>query len=211
MAENPPYLVSSGTLSKAFERIKSAATPERVTGDFVSTVLGFKGGTGAALPPFFKRIGFVRSDGAPSDLYNQFRNPSTSQRAAAAAFRTGYKQLFDRNEYIHKADDQALKGVIVEATGLEADSRVVQAIFGTIKAFKPFCDFDAQSKAEKTEDVSKRGDSGQGESKDQTNNSSRRELGMNLAYTINLNLPATDDVRVFDAIFKSLKEHLLQK
>jgi hypothetical protein len=28
-------------------------------------------------------------------------------------------------------------------------------------------------------------------------------------YTINLNLPATSDIAVFDAIFKSLRDHLL--
>lgn len=35
-------------------------------------------------------------------------------------------------------------------------------------------------------------------------------LGLNLGYTINLNLPATSDPAVFNAIFKSLKEHLLR-
>jgi len=34
--------------------------------------------------------------------------------------------------------------------------------------------------------------------------------GLHLSYTINLNLPATSDVAVFNAIFKSLKEHLLK-
>jgi hypothetical protein len=34
-------------------------------------------------------------------------------------------------------------------------------------------------------------------------------LGLNLGYTINLNLPATSDIAVFNAIFKSLKENLL--
>lgn len=33
--------------------------------------------------------------------------------------------------------------------------------------------------------------------------------GMNLSYTINLNLPASKDIEVFNAIFKSLKENLL--
>jgi hypothetical protein len=37
-----------------------------------------------------------------------------------------------------------------------------------------------------------------------------RTLGMNLSYTINLNLPATTDVAVFNAIFKSPKENLLK-
>ena len=35
-------------------------------------------------------------------------------------------------------------------------------------------------------------------------------LGLNLSYTINLNLPATSDIAVFNAIFKSLKENLLK-
>ncbi len=34
-------------------------------------------------------------------------------------------------------------------------------------------------------------------------------VGLNLAYTINLNLPSTTDQAVFNAIFKSLREHLL--
>jgi hypothetical protein len=33
---------------------------------------------------------------------------------------------------------------------------------------------------------------------------------LNLSYTINLNLPATKDIEVFNAIFKSIKEHLLK-
>ena len=34
---------------------------------------------------------------------------------------------------------------------------------------------------------------------------------INLSYTINLNLPATKDIEVFHAIFKSLKQHLLDQ
>jgi hypothetical protein len=34
--------------------------------------------------------------------------------------------------------------------------------------------------------------------------------GFNLSYTINLNLPETADVEVFNAIFRSLKENLLR-
>jgi hypothetical protein len=37
-----------------------------------------------------------------------------------------------------------------------------------------------------------------------------KKIGFNLGYTINLNLPATSDPAVFNAIFKSLKEHLLR-
>jgi len=35
--------------------------------------------------------------------------------------------------------------------------------------------------------------------------------GLNLGYTINLHLPATSDIAVFNAIFKSLRENLLSR
>ena len=38
-----------------------------------------------------------------------------------------------------------------------------------------------------------------------------KNIGFSLGYTINLNLPATSDPAVFDAIFKSLKENLLSQ
>ncbi len=36
-----------------------------------------------------------------------------------------------------------------------------------------------------------------------------RRRGISLSYTINLNLPTTTDQAVFNAIFRSLKEHLI--
>jgi hypothetical protein len=36
-----------------------------------------------------------------------------------------------------------------------------------------------------------------------------KQTQLGISYTINLNLPATTEVEVFNAIFKSLKEHLL--
>ena len=37
----------------------------------------------------------------------------------------------------------------------------------------------------------------------------RRELKSELGYTIQVHLPATTDINVYNAVFKSLKEHLL--
>jgi len=39
----------------------------------------------------------------------------------------------------------------------------------------------------------------------------QEELQLNLAYTINLVLPKSDDVAVFNAIFRSLRDNLLRK
>lgn len=37
------------------------------------------------------------------------------------------------------------------------------------------------------------------------------EVPLNLSYTIYLNLPKTDDIAVFNAIFKSLKENFFRR
>lgn len=210
MADKLPYLASPGSLTKAFEKIKTAATPDRFTYDFVSTVIGIKGGTGRSLIPFLKRAGFVKSEGSPSDLYNQFRNASSSKKAAATAFRTAYKTLFSRNEYAYKLADDELKGVIVEINGDSIDSRVTQLTFATIKTFKAFCDFEGKL-TEKKEKEDAAGDARGGGAGKGSDSGGTGDLGIRLGYTINLNLPATDDVKVFDAIFRSLKEHLLKE
>jgi len=44
--------------------------------------------------PFLKKIGFIATDGAPTELYRSFRNPSQSGQAVAQAMRFGYRPLF---------------------------------------------------------------------------------------------------------------------
>jgi hypothetical protein len=209
MPANLPYVASPGSIKTALEKIRSAATPERVTKDFITTVLQIKGGTGGNLPPFLKRIGFVGSDGAPTDLYRRFRNPATGGAAVADAIRLGYKDLLQANEYFYRLSDKDLLALIVQVTGVEADNRAAQLTLSAIKALKAFAKFDAVEPS--------------GESPAQppivdprpraldlpTHQGHNGQVGLNLSYTINLNLPATADQAVFNAIFRSLKEHLL--
>jgi hypothetical protein len=119
MSENLPYSTSTGTLEKLLEKIKTASVPERFTQDFVSTKLSMKGGTAMSCIPFLKKMGFVASDGVPTDLYREFRNPKKSRLAVGKAFRELYDRLYDMNEYVHDAKDQDVLGLIVECTGGE--------------------------------------------------------------------------------------------
>jgi Family of unknown function (DUF5343) len=205
MAEQKvPYVMAYGNLKKALDRIQEAATPPRFTQDFLGTKLNLTGGSAKALIPYMKRTGFLASDGSPTDLYKRFRNPSERGAAAAEAVRTGYRALYEINEYIHDATDQKLKGAVVQATGLEPSSSTVGAMIGSFKALKSFADFEAKpaepdAGAVAQDEAERRDTAGEG-----------LPGGLNLGYTINLNLPATSDIAVFDAIFKSLREHLLR-
>jgi hypothetical protein len=209
MADKPPYMHAYGNITKALEKIQEAATPPRFTQDFLATKLGLKGGSPKPLIPFLKRTGFIGSDGVPTDLYKQFRNSNERGKAAAETLRKGYSALYEVNEYIHDAPDKELRGVVVQVTGLDAGAPTVKSIIGSFKALKAFAEFDGDAKIEKDKD--KEEDVGEPDAIPEGKDSHvvlRRRLG--LSYTINLNLPSTSDIAVFDAIFKSLKEHLLK-
>lgn len=210
MASSLPYLPSPGSIKNALDKIRSAATPERVTKDFVNAVLQIKGGTGAAIPPYLKKIGFVGSDGVPTDLYKRFRNPATGGAAVADAIKTGYRDLLQANEYFYKLSEKELKALIVQVTGLAADDRVLALTFSTLVTLRGFAKFEFSSEVNDPPPADGPG----GEvsrivSLPPPNPPQSSKLGLNLAYTINLNLPATSDQAVFNAIFRSLKEHLL--
>lgn len=201
-----------GTTTKILAKIKEAQTPDRFTQDFLSTKLGFPGGTARPFIPLAKRIGFLESDGKPTDLYKGFRNHAHSKAAMAAAIRKGYAQFYERNEYAHDLDKKKLEGLVVEITGLEAGHATTRAIVGTFEALKAFADFSENhhqgTEATETKGTPEKEKSNNGS---ETQNGDSGEVKLNLAYTINLVLPKTDDVAVFNAIFKSLRENLLNK
>jgi len=205
--EYPPYMASYGRVPKILTKIKEASRPDRFTQDFLATKLGFSGGSAMAFIPFAKRIGLLTPDGSPTELYTKFRNPSESGYAMAQAIRTGYKALYERNEYVHDLSPDKLQGLIVETTGLEKSSTVVKSIRGSFLALKDFANFEASGSAVEPEPTAKPATSDLSMVK---TGEKGVPSGVHLSYTINLNLPETTNIAVFNAIFKSLKEHLLQ-
>lgn len=199
-----PYVTAYGNIKKTLEKIQAASTPERFTHDFHATKLGMTGGSARPVVPFFKRIGFIGSDGAPTDLYKQFRG-TDAQRGAAAAegLKRGYRPLYEINEYAHELDEPGLKALIVQVTGEEKKSKTVNLIAKSFQALNSFANHDAVAE----DDDSAESHETNEESTDEKARHGRAALGLN--YTINLQLPATSDIGVFNAIFKSLREHLL--
>lgn len=206
-----PYVTAPGNVKKALNGIADAATPDRVSQDFVKEILKIPGGSGDQMTAYLKKIGLANPDGTPTSLYKKFRNPDTRGAAAAESLKKGYTEIYKRNEYAHELADSKLKGLIIEITGLEHDSPTVSNTASCFKNIKAFADFhQKQSVEEVVEPVPS----------EEINHSSQihpqiqlpptqQGIGLNLGYTINLNLPATSDIAVFNAIFKSLKENLL--
>lgn len=209
MSVSLPYLASPGSIKTALEKIKTAATPDRVTGDFITTKIQLKGGAGAAIPPYLKKIGFVSTDGTPTKIYTQFRNHTTSGSAVAEAIKIGYKELGQANEYFFELNDKDLLALIVQVTGVETGNKVAKLTLSTLKELKAFADFDSKPIIEENFGNGSVSTDLNFNSNTSTQFKTEGRVGLNLSYTINLNLPATSDQAVFNAIFRSLKEHLL--
>ena len=210
-----PYITAPGNIDRALNGIKAAATPPAVSQDFVKTILLIKGGSGNQITAYLKKIGFAGPDGAPTSIYKRFRNPDTAGAAAAEALKIGYAPLYARNEYMHSLSDDKLRGLIIEETGSADDSTTVTLVLSCIKAVKKHASWHATTDAELLEIKPRQAALGTGDGQPATPPPTKpplleQDLGLNLAYTINLNLPATSDIAVFNAIFKSLKENLLR-
>lgn len=202
----PPFINSTGLIGKIFEKIQQAKVPPRYTTDFQATVLGFGSGSARPFIPFLKRLGFIQSDGTPTDLYTRFRNSDSSGAAMAEAMRIGFADIFQKNEFANDLSDDKLKNLVVEVTGKEPNDGTVTAIVSSFKACKQLADFEGVdlTKKERVEplEISK-----SLVKHDPSKQKSTHDI--RIGYTININLPETTNVEVYNAIFASIKQNLL--
>jgi hypothetical protein len=198
--DNPPFMNATGNLSKILDKIKQAQTPDRFSQDYLGSTLGFTSGSSRAFIPLAKRLGLLGSDGTPTELYRRFRNSSESKAAMAEAIRKGYADLYKVNESVHTLSKADLNGLVAQVTGLEANSSSLRGIVGTFEVLKNYADFTATPGPNPDEK----------EEHDEKPEDERRVPGdLRLSTTVYLNLPNTSDIAVFNAIFKSLREHIL--
>lgn len=211
MAHNLPYLTSQKRIKTCLEKIKEASTPEKFNEKFLNEKFDMKGGTARSLPPFLKRIGFISSDSSPTDWYKEFRNPTLSGPVAYKALKHAYSDIFEINENAHKKGDAELKGIVAQVTGLDHDNPIITYIVATFKTLKGFATFDEPAVVTVIEQEEQASPEETGNGNNFPPQGNGGQVGLNIGYNINLNLPATSDIAVFDAIFKSLKEHLLKE
>ncbi|HVQ73380.1 MAG TPA: DUF5343 domain-containing protein [Bradyrhizobium sp.] len=210
-----PYMALPGAVPKILAKINEAKRPERFTQDFLATVLGFNGGNYQAILPMLKRMRFLDQDGTPTKLYDQYRNDDTKAVALATGVRNAYSAIYDRNEYAHHLSKEKLASLITEITGQEKDSSVTKYTVSTFSNLKEGADFDSKPGDEQQatiESVTVTKPSTISEPRPVAKRASdlADNVEFKVGYTINLNLPETTNPDVFNAIFKSLKEHLLR-
>ena len=209
MAIPESYINNVGSLGKFLEEIRSAGVPERVTVEFLKT-LGFKSSNDRPIIAVLKGIGFLDANGAPTDSYRAFRDPDVGPKVLARALRSAYSDLYLANTKAHDLPIEKLKGII--ATRTSKGKVVVKLIAGTFKALAKAADFSEPNAeidkaiGKSTEKSKESGDAG-GKVALPPSPPGAGVAGFH--YNIQIHLPTTTDITVYNAIFKSLREHLL--
>lgn len=194
------YLASAKNFPDFMEAIKKAAVPPRLTLDFLA-LLDFKSTNDRAFIPVLKGLGFADQNGVPTQVYRDYRDGAKSKQVLAHQIKLAYKGLFTANEHAEKLTGEALKGKIATITG--KDASVVDKMATTFTTLVRLADFTG---AESLADI---------QAEDAATVESPATPGLtppprtlSFSHTIYVNLPATTDVAVYDAIFKSLRENL---
>lgn len=199
---NFPYSQAYGKLSDALKNLISAERPQKFNASFLDSVLKITGGSAAPIPPILKKCGMIGSDNSPTDLYSKFKSDSSRPTAALAALKNGFSEIFKRNDHAHYLSDDRIVDIIVEITGLNKNDPIVRAIFGTFNSFNEYAKA-APAETKKFEEKSREKDDG--------NDGNQFKLdGMNLINTINIVLPETTNVEVYNAIFKSIRDNMIR-
>lgn len=197
-----PYMLSNNKISQIITKIQQAARPQKFTLEFLRSI-GFTSTNDRAFIPLAKKLGFLMEDGVPTSLYDQLKDTTCASTILATQIKKLYSELFAINTEIQKSSEADVKGAISRVTGKDADG--VSRIYNTFKTLCGIADFSTITTTEQETSIE--------ESIESENNSVQvlngSMLNPQFHYNIQIHLPATNDISVYNAIFKSLKDNLM--
>jgi hypothetical protein len=215
MALPESYTFKTSAIPAYFDAILDAQPPDRFSLKFLEN-LGFSSTNDRLFIGILKDLGFLNRDGVPQQRYFDFLDRGRSKQVLAEGIRESFGDLFAVNT---KANEMKVEDVKNKLRTMYAGGKtnlVIAKIANTFRALCDYADFSAPPTAkaptlpEKSTpvpaiiDVPQKLD-GNGH---ETASSGGRVQVSALQYHINIVLPDSRDQAVYDAIFKSLREHL---
>ena len=73
MTRDYPYMISNNKIGPIFQKIMTAAKPQKFTHDFLKK-LGFSSTNDRAVIPLLKKLRFVNDDGSPTEYYDRLKD-----------------------------------------------------------------------------------------------------------------------------------------
>jgi hypothetical protein len=194
-----PYMPSTKNLAEILAKIKSAGAPPRFTYEFLKSNLGFASSGDRAVIGILKGLGFLSSDGTPTARYNEFRSDTLSGYAMAAGLREGWSEIFLSDQRANEKSSAQLVGLFKSVSG--AGDAVAQKMATTFKALTGAADWAASPATPVAFDDPRPAGPADREP--------RGSSVLSLRHDVHIHLPPTSDMAVYTAIFRALRDELL--
>lgn len=205
MTETYPYMVANGKISQILDKIRKAAEPPKFTHNFLKQI-GFASTNDRAIIPLLKRLEFINEDGSPTVYYKELRDPTKFRFILGQKMKELYSDIYAINTNIHGASEAEIKGAISRVTG--KDETTVNRFYLTYKTLTDIAEFDIQPENEPVKSIQEHAPVEKDEKK-LPDTSSKKVGNPEFHYNVQIHLPATTDIAVYNAIFKSIKENLM--
>jgi hypothetical protein len=216
MALPKAYLTSIKNVDKILTAIQQGQAPKQFTTRFLEG-LGYKSSSDRLIIGVLKALKFLDDNGRPRQRYFDYLDQGQSERVMAEALREAYADLYELNIKAHDLTRTDLKGKMKTLTqGAYTDS-VIDKMAMTFQALAKKADFEAATPPPPPPDEPPDGEPPEDEEpepgedeKDRGRRRRRRPVGIGgLVYNIEIVLPESRDPAVYDALFTSLRTHLL--
>lgn len=214
------YLTSSKNLAPILEAIQQAKAPERFTVRFLQS-LDFKTSSDRLIIGVLKAIGFLDDQGKPTSRYFSFLDKDQSKAVMAEGIREAYRDLFDVNTSAQKLSKVEVANKLKTLTQGQHSEAVIDKMATTFASLCKLADFDAvatrrtkeneaddELEAEESVMETEHFEAPETAGLQQNRRRLPRLAVSGLHYNIQIILPESRDPAVYDALFRSLREHL---
>ena len=210
MALTNKYTIVPNRLPEIFDKIRDGQAPEHFSTQLLKD-WGFTSTNDRAMIPLLKDLSFLSPDGKPTSRYHDYRDHSRSKSVMNDAIREAYSDLFLIKENPSVEDQKTIQGKFKSFHNVS--DNVAKIMMKNFYALLPLAELKA--KKHEIKDEKKKEDKDllvdKGQLDDLRDDKIGRVMATGLHYNIQIHLPATKDVEVFNAIFKSIREHLIEE
>ena len=210
MALPSSYFTSTKNLPAILDQIQRAQVPSKFTYDHLKQ-MGFPSSNDRPIIPILKALGFLDPSGTPQERYRRFKGtPADAKRVMAEGIRDAYTDVFAIDESAHALSADELKGIFGRLSG--KSEAVTDKMALTFRALVEQANFsapavdEAQEEGQQEDEENQRDQNGGRPSNEE---GGRRAGTLALRHDVHVHLPVSDDIKVYDAIFRSLRENLL--
>lgn len=180
-----PYVEAYDKLPEFFQAVREARMPEKFTYRYFANI-GFPSSKDRDFVKALKRLDFIDENSRPTRSYQDLKDAGLFPSAIRKSIEKTYKELLDIDKEAWDVPENVLNGYFGRMTGESLEKTLV--LTRTFKGLAALSDHEKKEEKNGTEEV---------EGKQMSN------------INLSINLPTTTDEKVYETLFKHLKDLLV--